>query len=66
MRLLSYDGNGRIILDKGPQLDTDTTKDYAVLSHTWGAPKDEVLFEQFPDEGVSSSHPLRTRKGFRK
>jgi hypothetical protein len=63
MRLLSYDENGRMVLDKGLQLNTDTTNNYAILSHTWGDVEDEVLFEQFPDEGLSADHHVRTMKG---
>jgi len=43
MRLLQYDANGKIILTE-PFL-PGRAPPYAILSHTWGSPDDEVTLQ---------------------
>jgi hypothetical protein len=41
MRLLQYSRSGEISIHS---FDNDATPSYAILSHTWGADRDEVTF----------------------
>jgi hypothetical protein len=41
MRLLQYSRSGEISIHS---FDDDATPSYAILSHTWGADRDEVTF----------------------
>lgn len=57
MHLLSFDSNGRPCLTPSSELEAPQ---YAVLSHTWEAPKDEMTFKDILENSG------REKRGYRK
>jgi hypothetical protein len=59
MRLLKYNSNGNISLTK--DLADDDIPKYAILSHRWGPPEDEVIYEDMINGNTENK-----RGGYRK